>query len=237
MNVDSTRLALRLRRSRLCPGYPIPVSAPAWGRCKRSSPGDTPAHVLVSLPGHLIRGASDPPTCEPPALRGSHAYCASFCRACTFAAWRMCKRSSPGDTPAHVLVSLPGHLFVGQVTHPRVSHLHLRGSHAYSLFAARALLLRGGCASEAPQVTPQPACWLVFPGHLFVGQVTHPRVSHLHFRGSACLLTLCRACTFAAWRVLRARSLLLGRAGRQNGRGTHLLLVSAYLRRHLTLPL
>ena len=35
------------------------------------------------------------------------------------------------------------------MTHPRVSHLHLRGSHAYSLFAARALLLRGGCCVHA----------------------------------------------------------------------------------------
>ena len=42
----------------------------------------------------------------------------------------------------------------------------------------------------------------------------------------------CRACSFAARRMLRARSLLLGRAGRQNGRETHLLLVSVYLRRH-----
>ena len=87
-----------------------------------------------------------------------------------------CKRSSPGDTPAHVLVS-----------------------HSWPHFCG---------ASDPPSCEP-------------------PALKEL-----ACLLALCRACTFAARRMLRARSLLLGRAGRQNGRETHLLLVSVYLRRH-----
>ena len=107
-----------------------------------------------------------------------------LCRACTFAAWRMCKRSSPGDTPAHVLVSHSWPHFRGASDPPTCEPPALKELAYLLVFAARALLLRGGCVSEAPQATPQPTCWLVTPGHIFVGLVTHPRVSHLHLRGS-----------------------------------------------------
>ena len=70
------------------------------------------------------------------------------------------------------------------------------------------------------------------PGHPNVGQVTHLRVGHLLLGATACLLAICCVCIFAARWTLRARSLLLERAGRQRGWETHLLLVSAFIRRH-----
>ena len=119
----------------------------AWRMCKRSSPGDTPAHVLVSHSWPHFRGASDPPSCEPPHQGARMLTC--LCRACTFAAWRMCKRSSPGDTPAHVLVSH--------------SWPHFRG------------------ASDPPSCEPP-------------------------HQGARMLTCLCRACTFAAWRMCKRSS-------------------------------
>ena len=144
-----------------------------------------------------------------------------LCRACTFAAWRMCKRSSPGDTPAHVLVSHSWPHFRGASDPPTCEPPALKELAYLLVFAARALLLRGGCVSEAPQATPQPTCWLVTPGHIFVGLVTHPRVSHLHLRGShAYSLFAARALLLRGGCCVRARCYLGGRAGRMDGRLT-----------------
>jgi hypothetical protein len=75
--------------------------------------------------------------------------------------------------------------------------------------------------SEAPQATPQPTCWLVTPGHIFVGLVTHPRVSHLHLRSShAYSLFAARALLLRGGCCVRARCYLGGRAGRMDGRLT-----------------
>ena len=70
--------------------------------------------------------------------------------------------------------------------------LRLRRSRCAQGVQSRSQRLRGGGVSEAPQATPQPTCWLVTPGHIFVGLVTHPRVSHLHLRSSHAYLSLPR---------------------------------------------